>query len=288
MTDPHVQPPTQTRGTPSTLREAVVQTVNSDGTVDLKATDSRVGWRQVAVPGWYSPTVGDHVYVGPLQGDAQKVAVLAPKSGAPLLSQQSAATTYLTQQSAAATYALIPPLVTTGSLAAGQGGIPSPVPDGFEVRFLADATNGNVWHLRYRSGSTSPYQWEFIGGSSLYAFDPADAAATQTNGSYVNTSVAASLTLPLAGDYDIENGGYGFGSVVVANMLSYSVGATAASDTDAAHADGTAGESATSLRRKTGVSAASVLQQKMRNGSGVSATIHWANRFLRATPVRVG
>jgi microcystin-dependent protein len=81
MYDPHVAPPTPVQGGATTLREGVVQTVNADGTVDLKATDSRTGWTQMTPPGWYSPTVGDHVLVADLQGDPQQAVIVVPITG---------------------------------------------------------------------------------------------------------------------------------------------------------------------------------------------------------------
>jgi hypothetical protein len=79
--EPHVAPPVSVQGSASILREAVIQTVNADGTVDLKAVDSRIGWTRMVAPGWFSPRVGDHVVVANLQGDPQKAAIIAPLSG---------------------------------------------------------------------------------------------------------------------------------------------------------------------------------------------------------------
>lgn len=157
--------------------------------------------------------------------------------------------------------------------------------DGMEVYFLADATAGLLWKLRYRAAA-STFKWEVVQGGGLYTFSATDATVTQTAGAYTNTGI--SLTLPLAGDYDIENGGYGYATVICANCLSYTFGATAAQDADAAHSDGTAGVNVMSIRRKTGAAAAATVVQQMKNASAVSSTIHWSNRWLRATPVRVG
>lgn len=90
MFEPHVSPPTDVGGTPSILREAVVVTINANGTVDLKATDSRTGWTQMTVPGWYTPVVGDHVVVGDLQGDPQNARVVSVFSGTPFATATAA------------------------------------------------------------------------------------------------------------------------------------------------------------------------------------------------------
>src|SRR4029077_16892946 len=40
--------------------------------------------------------------------------------------------------------------------------------DGQECYFVADATNGILWHFRYNSSSVSPYKWECVGCSPLH------------------------------------------------------------------------------------------------------------------------
>lgn len=81
--------------------------------------------------------------------------------------------------------------------------LPSNAIDGQEVRYLADNTNGIIWNLRYRAGSSSTYKWEFIGGNPLFDFETA--SVSTTSGSF--TSIAGdnlSVPIPLAGDYDVE------------------------------------------------------------------------------------
>lgn len=79
--EPHVAPPTGVKGSPSTLRTGVVVTVNSDGSVDVRAEDSRSGWRSLVPPRWYVPTSGDRVLVGNVQGDSQQMTLLLPLTG---------------------------------------------------------------------------------------------------------------------------------------------------------------------------------------------------------------
>lgn len=47
--------------------------------------------------------------------------------------------------------------------------LPAAPADGQECIFVADATNGVAWHLKYRAASASAYKWEVIGGSWLSA-----------------------------------------------------------------------------------------------------------------------
>jgi microcystin-dependent protein len=173
--EPHVAPPTQVSGSPAMLREGVVQTVNpgvltfapdgsglrfaADGlrwpsaVVDLKALDSRAGWTNMSVPGWYTPAVDDHVIVADLQGDAQKATVLAPVSGVPLATQ--AAVEALTSAVAA--------LATTPA--------------------ATSANVGMTGEVRMWSGTSAPDGWQKCDGSdaattALDAFLKAQAPAS--------------------------------------------------------------------------------------------------------------
>jgi hypothetical protein len=163
----------------------------------------------------------------------------------------------------------------------------SPV-DGQECYYQADATNGIIWHLRYRSASSSAYKWECVGGSPLgveVVTGESSASTTYTSAGFT----AMTVSLPLAGDYDVHHGT----DVSVINntgVMGYDIGATAAVDADAVVV-GLAGAGAASInvsgartRRKT-VTGAVVLTAKYKTG-GASTT--FLNRFLRAMPVRVG
>jgi hypothetical protein len=112
------------------------------------------------------------------------------------------ASTALTTASNAvnAVNASIPPYVTT---------LPGSPTDGQEIYYGASPTNGVIWHLRYRSGATGSFKWEFIGGPSL-ASDlgyPATGEQYTSSGTPGDLStVGPSLTVPLAGQYDIRWG----------------------------------------------------------------------------------
>lgn len=68
-----------------------------------------------------------------------------------------------------------------------------------EIVFVADATNGVLWHLRYNGQSASAFKWEFMGGS------PISKPETSTHGSVPATLTADPngpvVPVPLAGDY---------------------------------------------------------------------------------------
>jgi len=83
--------------------------------------------------------------------------------------------------------------------------LPVNPPDGTEYDYVADATNGVIWRLKYRSDSPSIYKWEYIGnGASLYA--EANNSVSYSGTGYQQLSGGPSITVPKAGEYDIEFG----------------------------------------------------------------------------------
>jgi hypothetical protein len=165
----------------------------------------------------------------------------------------------------------------------------SPI-DGQECYYLADATNGVVWHLRYRTASSSAYKWECVGGSSLSAEVEAQ-SATVTSTTYIDVSTGPSLVVPLAGDYQVDWGALSSGSVATAIIASsIKRGAAAAVDADALlqqppgvnYFNAGPGH----RRKRMNALAASTtlaMQHKANNG-----TMNFSNRWLAVQPVRVG
>ena len=165
----------------------------------------------------------------------------------------------------------------------------SPV-DGQEIYYAANATDGVIWHLRYRSGSSSSYKWEFLGGSPLR-----DAVATDQNTSSTTytglTTAGPSVTVPLAGDYEvyIEGNMYAVGTTTNSMLMSYKIGATNASDDDAAegmNAGSTRGVTHTSVRRHTSVAASTQFLAQYRAGSATQ--VNFRRRQMVVRPIRVG
>lgn len=167
--------------------------------------------------------------------------------------------------------------------------LPSSPVDGQEVYYAADATNGVIWHLRYRSGSSSSYKWEFVGGSPLHALTAAESSRANTSYGLLADAVSTSVTLPLAGDYDITIGARSYITANAGAALSFKIGTTEAVDADGldiyqlSAGTGTIPQHMT-VRRKTGLSAVT-LELRYKAAAG---TIYALNRFIRATPVRVG
>jgi hypothetical protein len=81
----------------------------------------------------------------------------------------------------------------------------SPV-DGQEYFYVADATNGIIWHLRYRAASASTHKWEFVGGPPLAppVTNVASPGSVTATGAWQEINSNARMTLPLAGDYELN------------------------------------------------------------------------------------
>jgi hypothetical protein len=167
--------------------------------------------------------------------------------------------------------------------------LPASPTDGQIVFFAADATNGVIWQLRYRSGASSSYKWEMVGGPALFSEVLTSESTTST--SYVAlTTAGPAITIPLAGDYDVEIGANVTGSGDAMNAyMSYALGGTAAVDADALRKQqvgaGYYGEPTSRKRRKTGLPTSISIAARYKVGN-VTGT--WENRWMTVTPVRVG
>jgi hypothetical protein len=101
---------------------------------------------------------------------------------------------------------------TQGGTCIVVSALPTNPYDGQEVYYLASATKGVVWHLRYRAASASAYKWEYLGGAALTAqqTDLTGVFGTGTWGTLKQLaadSATNSIILPLAGDYELQHNG---------------------------------------------------------------------------------
>jgi hypothetical protein len=170
----------------------------------------------------------------------------------------------------------VPPYVTA---------LPTPPFDGFEVFYAADATNGVIWHLRYRSGGGT-YKWEYVGGPPLFA--EVTTVESRTNIAYGALATAGpSVTVPLAGEYDVWIGATVTPPAGVIGLMSYDIGATGAVDADAVRVHGGAAQASCNRSRRKTISAASTaLVSKYRET--IATGTSWQDRFMSVRPVRVG
>jgi hypothetical protein len=109
--------------------------------------------------------------------------------------------------------------------------------DGQEIFYLVSATNGIVWHLKYRAASASAYKWEYVGGQELRDFLANSESLGASNfNAYSNlATVGPQVTVPLAGEYlqTMELEMFNDGGVSSSNVnISFDRGATAAVDAD--------------------------------------------------------
>lgn len=185
--------------------------------------------------------------------------------------------------------------VNAGVAAATVTSLPASPVNGQECYYLADATNGVVWHLKYRSASASAYKWECVGGRPLRA----EVINTQSrsNATYGDlATVGPSVTVPLAGEYDIRIEamiGIPAGSTAGSGALaSIQIGGAAAVDGDSieftAYTGGTTTQGATVGRDITRtVSPAGIAVKMVYRGLDALA-YNYTYRRLGVIPVRVG
>jgi hypothetical protein len=83
--------------------------------------------------------------------------------------------------------------------------LPSSPIDGQQIYYVADATNGVVWHLRYRAASGSTHKWEFVGGGKI-VLGPQGSLQLTTASTWTAVTGGPTLTIPLPGDYRIAFG----------------------------------------------------------------------------------
>lgn len=164
--------------------------------------------------------------------------------------------------------------------------LPSAPVDGMIIDFLADDTNGIVWHLKYREAEVGAFKWYYLGGPPLILRVAGARSITSVPYAAVPTD-GSSLTLPvLAGDYDIEAQATVIGpGALDAAYYSYAVGATAANDAWAAPAGFSSDAGAAKRHRHTGVASAAVIAERARVSAG---TGNVSERRLIVWPVRVG
>lgn len=99
--------------------------------------------------------------------------------------------------------ALVSTELDTRYLPAIVTSLPGSPTDGQEIYYVANTTNGVIWHLRYRSASASIYKWEFVGGPPLYSETLVQDDIVATGSTFVDAS-GPNLTVPLSGEYLIS------------------------------------------------------------------------------------
>lgn len=176
--------------------------------------------------------------------------------------------------------------------------LPTTPYDGQVIDFLADATNGIIWRLRYRAASASSYKWEFLGGSSLFS-QVMTAQSSSTFNTWLNlTTAGPQITLPtgLGGDFAwrmgctmnaVPPGGSAFMGLAV-NATAPGFGAQPWPERSAQGAgSATAEDMVASSGQLSSVAAAAVLKAQYYI-SASTGTVTFGARFLEIRPIRVG
>lgn len=167
--------------------------------------------------------------------------------------------------------------------------LPSSPYDGQEIYYVADATNGVLWHLRYNAASASAYKWEFLGGSDLTTAAGGGTGAVAANTWVDSPGSQTDVTVPLAGDYEVRAQTQIQASTVVGNM-GIALGATAtptgATAPGATWNNANQYVSLATVGRVNSVAASTVI--RIRYFMSAAITINVANPTLQVRPVRVG
>lgn len=170
--------------------------------------------------------------------------------------------------------------------------LPANPVDGQEVYFAADATNGVIWHLRYRAAASGSYKWEFLGGPPLEAQTGTTVRTTASTSYVAPATDPMSVTLPpLAGDFDITIMGdiYIGTAGLYGAHLSYGLGGTTTSSDNWAVITSIAvvASSGSKTHRHTGLAANTVIGEYIR-ATNAASSCNVLHRRLLITPVRVG
>lgn len=162
--------------------------------------------------------------------------------------------------------------------------LPSNAIDGQEVRYLADNTNGIIWNFRYRAGSSSTYKWEFIGGPALRS--SVASVGRQTNLNVFENLNGPTITVPLAGDYDLvaETGwNDAYDSVYLMQILAGSTGIQTARMRQIAYGGG----EVVLTSRALAIAASTLIRPQYYIQVAQAVGYGWNASSIAATPIRV-
>jgi hypothetical protein len=162
--------------------------------------------------------------------------------------------------------------------------------DGMEVYYLADATNGVIWHLRYRTGGGT-YKWEVIGGAPLVAeYLPQQVFNPFSTGTWGTFNSDPAIVPPLVGEYNVDYTCSIGVSVVSTVFIGFQINGTEPSTTTSQLGviSTAGGTHSFAVRRKSQLNAGSTLRPRTQHNAGSSISVSNQAACLRAMPVRVG
>lgn len=164
--------------------------------------------------------------------------------------------------------------------------LPAEPVDGEEIDYLANATNGVVWALKYRATSASAHKWELVGGSELSS----EVTANQETSSAVYVDLATvgpSVAVPLAGDYAIKMGAHlSVGASAANAVVQLFIGAAEAGKFLTVGNIALSNGSPFVAGQVLNLTAAAVLTLKY--ASEGAKAVSFSRRMLSVIPIRVG
>ncbi len=157
-------------------------------------------------------------------------------------------------------------------------------------------SEGIIWHFIYNAFSTSPYRWEFVGGTDLYLKRSNVVSAPSGSGNWDNitSGTPCQVTCPLAGEYDFwfhasgqeDLGGTPSGDVYISL---HDDGAVVTTESEAWHRATVAYHKWSIMNTaKLTVGAGSVMQTRGKIVSASWNNYRWYSADIRARPIRVG
>ncbi len=171
--------------------------------------------------------------------------------------------------------------------------LPATPVDGQTILFQADLELGVLWALRYRAASASPFKWEVLGGQALTAEVAAREGDAGSPPAWFDLATPGpALTLPLAGEYDLEFGAHAESSQAgIGLWQGLRIGTTDPTDLDAAIVVTAGGPdwaliSHRRLARRTITAPGTAVRCRYRGADGTPD--RWSRRYLTARPLRVG
>jgi hypothetical protein len=172
-----------------------------------------------------------------------------------------------------------------------------------EVFFLADQTNGVLWHLRYRAfqsdgvtANPSSYKWEAVGpGPAMLALVATLEVSFTVNAWHDLATPGPFIAAPLAGEYDVRFGATGNADTAQITTLmgldfgtSWTVTNPALTTQTTEDTGGTGATSSFSRQGKMAATAAGNIFKARYKQSAGGNSAQWKDRWLAITPVRVG
>lgn len=154
-------------------------------------------------------------------------------------------------------------------------------------------TSGILWRFRYNADSPSTYKWEFVGGSPFRASYATQQSVTNSATPFTGVAITNSpeITLPFAGDYEIEWALTGQASAAAAVdwRVGAKVGSTYVAPTGGPAVSSYASGAWQSIAYKTrvnGAAASSLVKLFSMSGTASLAMLVF-DMTLAVTPVRV-